>query len=333
MGLKKTLISTILSLGMLSCDDKSESIHFSPVIPNNTETNETSFDYCRITENSDRVDHFSSGEQISLETLFESNVDVNSHWIIGPNQIVHPNERAAYEILIVPIGFGDRFKFDKESNEIMMRMLDTLERAFDGVDISFSYLKASIPIGFQYFDRHVQFSNIQEANILLESINHTYPVNSLAFMLYTPNFVGTLQNYPIFSCSGVRDTVSGKVIAIPYLPIHEIGHGLGLGDGYERFFQQGDYYGINGSELFTSLHLLYPNILEAYKEVRPPIVNTGNTCNGEPVYTFYSEDYDIMDRFYDLEELTALLEEGRNPFNPFQIEIMNDFIRRQVGNK
>src|SRR3989344_3728952 len=68
-----------------------------------------------------------------------------------------------------------------------------------GVDVSFSYLSLSLPIGFQFVDRLVSFSNTEEANNLLKRIKSIYPVNSLAFMLNTTEFLGTYLRYPIFS--------------------------------------------------------------------------------------------------------------------------------------
>ncbi|MEK6853289.1 MAG: hypothetical protein AABX64_01270 [Nanoarchaeota archaeon] len=138
-----------------------------------------------------------------------------------------------------------------------------------------------------------------------------------------------MLNVEEFMGSGGKNIIiSGNSNFTLYLAAHETGHGLGLGDGYERYYQK-----LNRSELFTSIEELEPRVLEAYHKILPPINDTGNHCNGGEVFTFYKPDSDLMDKSYSDEKLIDRIESGTPLFNPLQTEIMRSYAADEISAK
>ena len=268
-----------------------------------------SYDYCTITESSGSVDRLMAGENVKKETIFEGYPEAIKYFELSKENIRFP-ARKGYKILLVPVGYNEPNELDRSLGYLASILTD----AFRGVNVEFSYLDISMPIGIERIGRWVSVINENELKELKDIIKKSYPVDGIVLALNNSELMGAGGNYPVFS---------GETGETLYLAIHEVGHHLGLGDGYKRYYDPEE---LTGSELFLFRDQLNYWTNEAHNKVKPPIKFTGNYCVCLPVYTFYG-DVNIMNKYYSNQEVLQLLKNGESPFNPLQIEIMNGKIK------
>ncbi|MDP3990294.1 MAG: M64 family metallopeptidase [archaeon] len=269
-----------------------------------------SYDYCTLTDTSSTIDKLIAGKKVDKEIVFESDTEMIKYMGLGKENIRFP-AKEGYNILLIPVGYEEPNELDQS----MGYLADVLTDAFKKVEVNFSYLDVSMPIGIEKIDRWASLTNKDEANELKEIIKQFYPVDGLVIVLNHDQYLASGGDYPVFS----GENSSGL-----YLAIHEVGHHLGLGDGYNRYYSPEE---LKGSELFLFSDKLEPRVKWAQTIVRPPIKFTGNYCICLPVYTFYGDD-NIMNKYQSNRAILRLLKNDEPIFNPLQIEIMN---RKVIG--
>lgn len=274
---------------------------------------ERSHDYCTLTESSEPVDKLMAGEDVKKETVFEGYPETIKYFGLNKENIRFPAANG-YKILLVPVGYTEPNELDKS----LGYLANILTGAYKGVDVEFSYLDTSMPIGIEKTGRWASVTDENELKELKEIIKHFYPVDGIVLVLNNNQYLGAGGDYPVFS---------GETFGALYLAIHEVGHHLGLGDGYRRYYNPEE---LNGSELFLFLDRLEPRVKSAQKVVKSPIKFTGNYCVCLPIYTFYGYD-NIMNKYYRNQEIFQMLKNEESPFNPLQIEIMNRKITEVLG--
>jgi len=211
---------------------------------------------------------------------------------------------------IVVVGTG--FKTPEENEAKLRGIISGLGNNFKGVNIDFAYIRNPVNINLKHADQAVIFSDETDFGKLLAKIKSVYPADGVAIAVETSAFLGTSNplEYSLFTASDPNAIVDAT---------HEIGHLLGMGDGYMRYYAPGE---LPDSELFYQDDM--PRILsDALKKLGtvPPMYEAG-TCNGKKLYQFYKSSNNIYGNYNP---------QGPNPwgdtfFTPLQIIEMNDYI-------
>lgn len=266
--------------------------------PESEEKRTEGYNYCQINDHSDPVSRYLAGEEVPTEKVFEGDLEKLKTLEFEPI-----GSAEGYEILLVPVGYES---FQPE------QLIINLKNIFKGLNIDFYSLDRSVPVTIKRVERYAFHTKAEEAKIIKEKTS----ADKLVFVLNVEEYLGS---------GGNSIVISGNSDSTLYLAAHETGHGLGLGDGYERYYKT-----LNHSELFTSIRELEPRVLKAYGKIHPPINDTGSHCNGRKVFTFYDPDSDIMDKGYRDKTLISRIESGPQLFNPLQVEIMKNYVADRI---
>jgi hypothetical protein len=227
---------------------------------------------------------------------------------VGMGQIRQSN----FHIVVVGTGFKT-----PEENEAKLRgIISGLETNFKGVNIDFVYIRNPVDINLKHADQVVNFSDEKDFGKLLTRIKSVYPADGVAIAVETSTYLGASNTLEYSLFTATDPNVIGDAS-------HEIGHLLGMGDGYMRYYKPGE---LPDSELFYSDDMPddMPRILsDALKKLGtvPPIHEAG-TCKGRKLYQFYESSNNIYGNYNP---------QGPNPwgdtfFTPLQIIEMNDYI-------
>ena len=288
-----------------------------------------SFDYCQLTDESSNLDRYFAGEDIKPEILYPRDFHQDDSYqeefqtiddiVLTKDNIIQvtpSNPKNRYQLLLVGVGYKDE-TLDKD----LSRNATQLAGIYAGMNIDFSYLNIPIPFEISRIQSLPALLNSRDGDLLLAKANEKMPVDGILVVLNSGQFLGGNHYYPVIAG---HNNINGL-----YLAAHELAHFLGLDDGHNRYYKDS---GFGGSELFRNYGELKPHVLRAVTIVDPEIGNTGNTCNGAPVYAFYRDIFNIMGRF-NYNDLFNRVLTGKPLFNPLQIQIMNDFIADAIANR
>ncbi len=169
----------------------------------------------------------------------------------------------------------------------------------------------------------------------MSKLNKIIPVDRVMIILNTSESMGTAVNVSLHKDAARTDIypiASGHSPRTLRTQSHEFGHGVGLHDGYERFYQKEEF---GTSELFRRPNELKYPVLGALSHVDPIIGSTGNVCDGTPVYTFFPGSFNIMGpgRLTDDGAILSRLEQGLPVFNPLQEQIIRYTISKAIVNR
>jgi len=224
-------------------------------------------------------------------------------------EVVDPGalKKSNFHAVVVGVGYPE-----SENETKLLAIISGLENNFTGVNIDFAFVRNPVNLNLDHTEQAVNFSSNSDIDKILAKIRKVHPVDGIVLALDTPEFLGTSDTRQWAMLTG---TDPNAVL----IGSHEIGHLLGLGDGYESYYPNGY---LPNSELFYSGSM--PKILsDSLPKLKtlPPLYEVG-TCNGNNVYTFYERSNNIMSDYNP---------QGPNPwgpsvFTPLQILEMNDFI-------
>ncbi len=283
------------------------------------------FEYCKLPEdNIDPVSQFVAGTPIPFEPVPISTQTVNElptatfQIEATPSSIPHQNDYSNLKVIKVGSYGKNNFHFvlvgvgyNGENKEKMQTIIDSFSGNFAGINADFAYVETSIDLDFKHIQQMVNFENEADQKILFDAIKEIYPVDGLVVAINTPTFLGTSHWNAAMLTSNDPNTV---VIAT-----HEMGHQLGLDDGYQAFYEED---GLPSTELFY-VDEMPTRLVSALKKMDkiPPLYKVG-VCNGKSVYSFYESRNNRM-RDYDPSETKSW---GDTAFTPLQIVLMNDYI-------
>lgn len=268
----------------------------------------STYEHCILAKNDvDPVNQYKAGTPIPFEPVLFG---------IGKKEI------RKIDINLVQVGIFDNNNFhvvivpvDYSENEIGQVELFSrkLLNIFEGVNIDLSYVEQSIPIGIEHINRHAEFMDLEEINALMESIRDIQEADAIIFGVNTDSYLGT--SYGTYSIVSTSDPAVFRILT------HELAHSLGLGDGYPRFYPEGE---IPSTELFY-IDYISRDMETALDQLEtlPPLYEVG-TCNGRKIYTFYESSNNIMGDYYP----TGPNSWGEGVFTPLQIIIMNNYIEK-----
>ncbi len=210
----------------------------------------------------------------------------------------------------VMVGVG----YTNEENEAELRsIIEQVKGNFTNVNVDFAYLRVPVDIDFKHIMQQVVFSNDGDEDFLLKKIKSVYPADSIVVGLNTNLYLGTSHDKTaVFSSS---DPIAAVIAS------HEMGHQLGLPDGYRAFYSK---LRIPNTELFY-IDSIPRDLNEALKKLpeQPPMYLVG-TCDGKPLYSFYESNNNPM-RDWNPTHPNSW---GDTFFTPLQIQIMNNFIQK-----
>ena len=215
-----------------------------------------------------------------------------------------------YHVVIVGVGYSEDEIVSEFAN-----IINGLKSNFRDVKVDFTYIRQPVDVSFDNQGPRITFTRDEDRRILTEKVKAVYPADSIIVAVKTNLIAGTSYNL-----DGVLVLTTNNPGSV-FIATHELGHQLGLGDGYKFYYFSSE---LPNSELFYLDEM--PNYLvQALNELRvvPPMFVAG-TCNGRMLYTFYETKNNIMGNWGP---------EGPNPwgdswFTPVQLQIMNDYIRK-----
>lgn len=315
---------------------------------------ENGFDYCKFPEDPNASEMIRSGTPVPFESVVMRPPVINDNTVTGENPIISVTgtqgptttvealptpsptplpenfgldnlkveitkpenyDEGNIHVVFVGIGFGEDeniLEFE-EFTEIMAVN-------FEGVKIDFAYLKSPVNMDFEHAGVSVRFKDSEEQRLLARKIRQTYPMDSMLIGINTDADLGT-SYYHKFNNFGFAMISMGDPHA-PRDATHEIGHQLGLEDGYMEYLDSGAF---PNSELFYA-NSMPVSLHDALVDLgyTPPLYEVG-TCEGRPLYSFYESNNNIM-RDY---EPTYDNSWGNLMFTPVQIQIMNNDVERR----
>lgn len=261
----------------------------------------------------DPVDQARLGTPVASEEFFVGDINTLKATKISRENILSLTEVdwiTRHQTILIPVGYSA-----SEIEQVMPEMIAKLNLVFSEVNIDFSWLNFSLPIGLKNIDRHVTFTTREEAEIAFNKIQGVVHADDVIFVVNSSMYGGSGGYFPIAT---VGHDASLFVVS------HEEAHKLGLGDGELKESRMID---IPNTELFYSLDQIGtdPIFANAYTQTNPPIIPVGR-CNGTPVYRFY-DNKNLMNHYWSDSELMEKIVEGGSAFTPFQIAYMNEFIK------
>lgn len=213
-----------------------------------------------------------------------------------------------FHIVLVGIGFDS-----DESNVLKMQeIIDSLVKNFVGINVDFAYVDTSINLDFKHIQQKVVFDKESDRKALFNAVKKVYPVDGLVMEINTPLFLGT-------SYSNVAMLTANDPNSI-FITIHEIGHQLGLDDGYQAFYEEKSR--MPNAELFYLDEMPERLITALNKLAEAPQIYKVGTCKGRSVYSFYESQNNVM-RDYAPSTTNSW---GASTFTPVQVILMNDYI-------
>ncbi len=286
------------------------------VVPTRVVPTRTPYDYCIFNpQDPDPFSAIAAGTPVPLEVKALSISDmkaIRSSQLSMENIIYPERNNNKYHVLLIPIGYDN----PAELKQQIEYLVGISTKIFKDINISFSYLDQSMPLGIQKIDRLLVPTDEKEADVLLEKIREFYRVDNAVIVFNTTDGLGACGNYAVVSGN---DQYAASGLA------HEQMHKLGFSDGYELFYGEGF---AENTELFTSTQSLASLIKVAYDVISPTlrIVSSENVCNGQPVYTF-NRYRNVMTSLFSDSELQELFANGENILTPMHVELANRRIK------
>ena len=276
---------------------------------------EKPFDYCQLTEFSDNADEFMASGSGSPTELFQSDSEAIENLVVKPENIVgnpepDPNK---YQVVLVPVGYAE------SPDSMLSDMIRKMSAVYKGINIEFSYLNFSVPIGLEHLERLLIPSNFKEALSVGFKIAETFPIDGIAFIVNSKKYLGGAHGSRIsFSSGNSEDSLQ--------LTAHELSHTLSLENGNQQYYPKWQF---PGSEFFT-MTSIRADIAKYLFLVEPEIVLADGVCNGQTVYTFYPHEFNLMKHFYSKKKMESRIASNGAFFTPLQIYIMNGYIKRDI---
>lgn len=304
------------------------------------------YEYCQVKDNTRTSDKFIAGtkvpfEEVAINTAVpETPVAIPTPESIvgtptpGPQQlsptatitpfpqfdelflVVRPLDYKPANFHVVLVGIG----YDRNQNEDeLKKLIFELSKNFQGINVDFAYVQKPIIVNLKHLQQLVLFADLNEQQKTINGIKDMYPADSVLFVVDTGLALRTSisgpENHAIFSGANAEALRAAT---------HELGHQLGLGDGYTNnktaVYKTG--YNIPNSELFFADEVPYYLALALTRmEETPPLYYMG-TCNGKGVYQFYEPGYNIMADYLYLGPKPW----GDSTFTPLQTIEANLFI-------
>jgi hypothetical protein len=292
------------------------------------------FEYCILKEDAGLWNKQRAGTPVPMDPVFLGPTPTEvaakeTPYPIGPTPTLEPtatqpvyDEIGDWQVEVINIG---KFKqnnfhlvvigvgYTKGENESKLRtIISQLEANFKGVRVDFAYVRSPLNLNLKHIETWVNFSNGEDFGKLMAKIKKVYPVDSVVISIDTPSGIGTSDAWHWAMVTG---TDPPSILWAS----HEIGHLLGLGDGYKAYYPERF---IPNSELFylDEMPRILSDALSKLKSI-PPIYEVG-TCNGRKLYTFYERSNNIMSD-YNPQGPNSW---GDSLFTPLQIQVMNNFV-------
>jgi hypothetical protein len=257
-----------------------------------------------------------SAQSAEATTLPSPTENTTSILTFNPD-VVNVDQFKADNFHVIFIGVG----FDKETNqEILENTIKEVQLGFSGIRIDFAYVKNPLTIKLSHVAQMADFDNIIDFITLTAKIKSVHPTDGIILLLNTDEYIGDTG---INSSGTDYAFVSGNDPYVIFSTTHEIGHQLGLGDGYNQYLADQ----IPNSELFyaDSMPDFLARSLDELGYI-PPLYEAG-TCNSKKIYTFYESSNNIMGN-YNPQGPSSW---GDSVFTPLQIQIMNDHVKQLKG--
>lgn len=290
----------------------------------------TLFDHCKLSASPEPIAQLNAGTPVPMNP-----VDVGADWSLKPVaapevlgttsltpdidtlklQIVKRNDFDANHFHVVLIGAGYS---EEEIATELPKIIDGLKINFKDIKVDFTYVLQPVDVDFESLSTRITFVHDEDRIKIIDNIRATFPADSIIMAVKTNTIAGSSYN------GQNMIVLTANNPAVMYISTHEIGHQLGLGDGYREYFNPNTF---PNSELFYLDDM--PNYLVlALNELgsMPPLYVAG-TCNGRLLYTFYETKNNIMGNYWPEGPNSW----GESPFTPLQMQIMNNYIKIRQG--
>jgi hypothetical protein len=268
---------------------------------------------------SSKQNQFFAGTNVAPDIIYPGTVDELQRFTLSEADITGYMD-GAYNVLIIPIGYADLHSGGFINRTIMLQSaVDQL-----GLDVHYSYLNQSLPIEVKSYDGAIRISDEMRKQ-----------VKDMIWSTAQPNaFMFDIQGQGRSSVGWVEDIPFLIIDPNTYLyaSIHELGHALGLDDGYEdTLYSWGSF---PNTELYfadADGHPIIddPNLLTWMRTNPTTFIDPGFVCLEQKMLAMKGEPESIMSAWWD--DANIFLEDGTvNPklFTPFQKYIMQSTLRQ-----
>lgn len=215
-----------------------------------------------------------------------------------------------FHIVLIGIGYGE-----STNQELLTNAIRQVQSNFKNMRVDFAYIKDPLLINLSHVAQAASFNSPVDRGTLFLRIKLAHPVDTIFLLLNTNEPIGNANG----TFGGINYAfVSGNDTNLAFIVTHEIGHELGLNDGYDEYIPND----IPGTELFYT-DSMPASLARALQELGtiPPMYEAG-MCNGRQLYTFYETTNNIYGN-YNPQRPNSW---GDSLFTPLQIIEMNDYI-------
>lgn len=281
------------------------------------------YDFCAEPDkNSDDVDRYLADRSSIKPQMLKLPKERTALTVQRPPERIHifgeGNFAQKYlRVVLVPIGYAHQ----KLSSE-MEQLVTVARAAFAGVpELSFAYVYPAYNMSFFHVERLVILDGPMYYQLMTGPFVSLAQADGVIFILNTKEYVASAGRDAEHRPWAVA---SGKDGFSRYSLIHEIGHMLGLGDGYSRYYRSAE---LPGTELFYGQGRWPPYIGEIYTSLaEPPAVVYAGRCGQESIYRFHGSSQTVMAADPTLDnEFNA-----SGAFSEIQKRVMNRFIRNYL---
>ncbi len=186
---------------------------------------------------------YMSGTPVPADILISGGMEALQKAAISSANIIG-GARQSYQVLLIPVGYSDQ---DINGGQFAQNM-NTLQTIVDqlGLNVHFSYLNVALPAEVKAYGDILNI-DYDQVSLAIEKVKTANGVNPLHLFMFVVNAEG--RGYS----SSLDDDTPFIVIATDgylYISVHEMGHALGLDDGYEDSFYSYGWFTAWDTEFF-----------------------------------------------------------------------------------
>lgn len=266
------------------------------------------FDFCTADENTSPARLSNTDSSLAEEVVLNTPVQNQQQEKQYDSKIVGMYWPWHYHILLVGVGYEKSNNIDALKNAVK-----EIAPSFKGINVDFAYAEEPVMMKLNHI-RQLVLVDQNELNRFDELIK-SHNIDGVYFLINSDEYLGTASGGLFKTKYTFSNGGNNQWLAI--IMTHEIGHMLGLSDGYKAYSPE--EYLPNGELFFADSMPVY--LANAVKKLGyvPPLFEAG-ICKDKTLYRFYESDQDIMGD-YNFENY----KEGKI-FTPLQKIIMNNYV-------
>ena len=295
-----------------------------------THADAQNYEYCQLSDESTAIDRALAGEEVDSTTLAVGDVDQLRSLGFSDIQYVNEPRPKRYTIAVIGVGYSND---DVLKNDVVS-VANKIDSLFGDFELNVLYSYEEVPFTLVSVDGFLNLPPDEEIEALFESFKKRADVDGIVVAFDSEDFYAgsryveynpELHEVDQFTRQEFVAMISGRFVNLGHLLAHEIGHGFGLHDGYQRYYGVDD---MGGSTLFRTVSDLNSLALQSISSTDPVVIDTGGTCNGEKTYSLVSSG--VMTEGVPVEPV-GKPDLISDMFTPFEIEYMRQYLSGHIS--